>query len=202
MTEIICPRQSGQLSSRSMYSSPCLVGFTGPSGVGKTSLLESVIAELDRRGLAVGVVKHSSHSVVTDRPGKDSYRLYHSGAAAVALTMPDQVATFSRRDGASPRLADAIATLPEGLDVILVEGYLSEPIPRYVLLPHDHPAPGRYLESHHVLRVIDVPAPPANAPPSFSAELVAELATEIETLPNSSDRTLVAAKPGAYGSGG
>jgi molybdopterin-guanine dinucleotide biosynthesis protein B len=37
-----------------------VVGFVGPSGVGKTTLLERMIDALRRRGVAVGAVKHAS----------------------------------------------------------------------------------------------------------------------------------------------
>jgi molybdopterin-guanine dinucleotide biosynthesis protein MobB len=98
----------------------------GP-GVGKTSLPSSV-ATLDGWGVRVGLVKHSCHAVPVDRPGKDSHRLYGAGAAAVALAMPGQIATFQRTAKRRPKLHEAIATLPPDLDAILVEGFHWEPI--------------------------------------------------------------------------
>jgi molybdopterin-guanine dinucleotide biosynthesis protein len=92
--------------------------------------------------------------------------------------MPDQIATFTRRD-ARPRLQDAIDTLPAGLDVVLVEGFLWEPIPRYVLLPEDGADERGYLESASILRVIRCPRPVDDGPPPFEPELVVEVATEI-----------------------
>ena len=77
---------------------PLVVGFVGPSNVGKTSLLERLIPALAARGLSVAAVKHSSHGFAADRPGKDSHRLYTAGAAAVALISREQLATFTRRD--------------------------------------------------------------------------------------------------------
>ena len=62
---------------------PGVVGLVGRSGSGKTSLLESLIPALTARGLAVGAVKHTSHGFTADRPGKDSYRLYESGAESL-----------------------------------------------------------------------------------------------------------------------
>jgi molybdopterin-guanine dinucleotide biosynthesis protein MobB len=112
-----------------------VIGFTGPSGVGKTTLLERVVATLAGQGLRVGVVKRASHHVETDRPGKDSHRLYHAGSAAVALASPDQITTFVRHEESPPRLKEVLDALPGDLDVVLVEGYLSEALPRYVLLP-------------------------------------------------------------------
>ncbi len=97
-----------------------VIGIVGPSGAGKTALLEQLVAALAAHGLVVGCVKHSSHAVEVDRPGKDSARHYAAGAAAVALAMPGQLATFRRLAPDAPRLAVALASLPQGLDVILV----------------------------------------------------------------------------------
>jgi len=97
-----------------------VIGFVGPSSTGKTSLLEGVVRVLQQRGIELGVVKHSCHEVETDKPGKDSARLYAAGAEAVVLAGSNQIVTFVRRD-TPPRLADTLIALPLGLDVILVE---------------------------------------------------------------------------------
>jgi molybdopterin-guanine dinucleotide biosynthesis protein MobB len=117
-----------------------VVGVVGRSGVGKTTLLERLVPELRARGLVVGCVKHASHGFLADRPGKDSYRLFESGASAVALISCDQIASFWRRDGEAGRdvsLADAMATLPGGLDLVLAEGFSWEPIPRIAVVPEN-----------------------------------------------------------------
>jgi molybdopterin-guanine dinucleotide biosynthesis adapter protein len=164
-------------------SEPAIVGCVGPSGVGKTTLLEQIVATLDGWGVRVGVVKHSCHAVAVDREGKDSHRLYGAGAAAVALAMPGQIATFRRTAKQRPGLREAIATLPPDLDTILVEGFHWEPIPRYVVLAHDRRAPLRYTARGEVLGVIVAPMRAAGAPPLFDTALVARLAHEIAAAP-------------------
>jgi molybdopterin-guanine dinucleotide biosynthesis protein MobB len=164
-------------------SHAAIVGCVGPSGVGKTSLLEQVVATLDGWGLHVGVVKHSCQPVAVDREGKDSHRLYGSGAAAVALAMPGQIATFRRTVPRRPRLQEVIATLPADLDAVLVEGFHWEAIPRYVVLAHDRRAPLRYSARGLVLGVIVAPVRAADAKPVFARALVERLAREIAAAP-------------------
>ena len=164
-------------------SGPAVFGVVGRSGSGKTSLLELLIPHLTRRGLAIGTVKHTSHGFLADRPGKDSYRLYESGAASVALISRQQLATFTRRsDDASPdvSLDTALASLPKGLDVILVEGFSWEPIPRFVLVPDSESPLPDHLSRGEVLGILRVPATPDGLKPSFSQSLVEAITGEIE----------------------
>jgi len=157
------------------------IGFVGDSDVGKTTLLEQLIPVLAGRGLVVGSVKHASHGFEADRPGKDSQRLYASGVQAVALICDEQIATFTRRDAARPAsLRDALATLPRGLDAVLVEGFAWEPIPRIVLVkPGRKPRPA-HLGAGPVLRIVVVPEAQPGSKPVFSDELVGEVAAELE----------------------
>lgn len=161
-----------------------VIGFTGPSGIGKTSLLERVIMELQRRSLRVGVVKRSSHHVEVDRPGKDSWRMFHAGAAAVALSSSGQLTTFLRHaPDSTPTLDDALASLPDDLDVVLVEGYLSQPLPRYVLLPSGEEPSRPYLSSGGtVLRVIHPPQHARDAPPEYDPALVQAIVEQIADM--------------------
>ena len=164
-------------------SGPAVFGVVGRSGSGKTSLLELLIPHLTKQGLAVGTVKHTSHGFLADRPGKDSYRLYESGAASVALISHQQLATFTRRsDEASPdvSLDTALASLARGLDVVLVEGFSWEPIPRFVLVPESESPIPEHLSRGEVLGILRIPAKPDGRKPSFSQALVDAITGEIE----------------------
>jgi molybdopterin-guanine dinucleotide biosynthesis protein B len=168
-----------------------VIGVVGPSGTGKTSLLERIVPALRRRGLTVGVVKHASHGFLADCPGKDSHRLYESGAAAVGLISREQVATFARRheaEGEEVSLSAALAALPDGLDVVLAEGFSWEPIPRLVLSSGVEETAPKYLGPGEVLDIVTVPSPLEGRPPDFSTELVESLA-----------RIIAARVRGAYG---
>ncbi len=164
-----------------MYYGGRIVAFVGPSSVGKTTLLEGVVRSLEERGLWVGVVKHSCHSVHPDRPGKDSARLYAAGAEAVVLAGANQIVSFVRRE-TPPRLSDALVALPPGLDLVLAEGFASEPIPRVAVLPAGAAPPLSLRKGGPLLRTVVAAAPRNGSPPEFPPGLVAELADELAAL--------------------
>jgi molybdopterin-guanine dinucleotide biosynthesis protein B len=164
-------------------SGPAIVGVVGRSGSGKTSLVELLIPRLTARGLAVGAVKHTSHGFLADRPGKDSYRLYESGAASVALISHQQLATFTRRSGEASSevsLDTALASLPRGLDVVLVEGFSWEPIARFVLVPDSESPIPEHLSRGEVLGILRVAPKPEGSKPSFPRPRLEAVADAIE----------------------
>jgi molybdopterin-guanine dinucleotide biosynthesis protein B len=153
-----------------------VVAVVGYSGSGKTTLLEKLLPALAARGLSVGALKRASHGFEADQPGKDSHRLYAAGADAVALVSDAQLACFVRRPDASPvGLAEALAALPADLDLVLVEGFSWEPIPRIVVRGAERPA-AEHLASGPLLEVVDLEPPAPGAPPAIPDALVASLA--------------------------
>ncbi len=99
-----------------------VVTVVGRSGAGKTTLLEKLIAELTRRGYAVGTVKHHSHAGFDiDRPGKDSWRHAQAGSRHVVVAAPDRIASYRLLER-ELELDEIIADFV-GVDIILVEGY-------------------------------------------------------------------------------
>lgn len=58
---------------------PRLLAVSAYSGTGKTTLLTHVIPLLKKKGLRIGVIKHTHHNMDIDTPGKDSYELRKAG---------------------------------------------------------------------------------------------------------------------------
>ena len=122
-----------------------LVGIAAFSGTGKTTLLLELVPLLKAAGLRLAVVKHAHHSFEMDQPGKDSYRLRAAGADEMLVAARCRVGWIreckDRND--EPRLQEVLAMLdPSRLDLVLVEGFKAEPIPKIEL---HRPALGRPL---------------------------------------------------------
>ena len=107
------------------------------SGTGKTTLLESVLPILVAYGLKVSVIKQARMDFDIDRPGKDSHRLRDAGAAQVLVSSPRRWALMAEvtdedaADGDGLGLDQLVRHLdPRRTDLILVEGYKAERIPK------------------------------------------------------------------------
>ncbi len=105
-------------------TTPPMISFVAPSGTGKTTLLESVIARLSTMGYRVAAVKHDAHRIELDTEGKDSWRLRSAGAADTLLVGRNQIAWMGALDDGPP--LDALVELFCGsADLIVVEGFRS-----------------------------------------------------------------------------
>ena len=124
-----------------------VMGFAAYSGTGKTTLLVSLLGLFTAQGLRVGVVKHAHHTFEIDYPGKDSFELRKAGASQVLIGSEKRWALLvENREPQDAPLERHLKRLDlERLDLVLVEGFKPESIPKIELhrpsLGHDflHP---------------------------------------------------------------
>ena len=110
-----------------------LLGITGYSGSGKTTLLEKLIPELIARHIRVSVIKHSHHNMQVDKEGKDSWRMKEAGSSQVILANDERWAIMTETP--KPVSLDYLAQQFDRTltDLVLVEGFKQEPIPKILL---------------------------------------------------------------------
>lgn len=145
-----------------------LLGFAAYSGTGKTTLLEQLIPLLTAAGLRVGLLKQTHHDFDLDRPGKDSYRLRKAGAVQTMLASRQRWALIGERnESEEPTLAELAARFDHtGLDLLLVEGFKHEPIPKIELHRREVGKPPLYPNDPAVIAVAcDGPLPSATGLP-------------------------------------
>ncbi len=140
-----------------------VLGVCGHSGSGKTTLLVETIRLLAARGLKVAAIKHVSHALQPDTPGKDSDRLFRAGATVVAAAGDQALARW--RPGDRGQLFEQIDLLARTHDLVLVEGHSRMPIPKIWLAGPKHEAP-----PGDIVALLET-WPPQRATPERLAEL-------------------------------
>lgn len=152
-----------------------ILGLSAFSGTGKTTLLIQLIPLLRQHGLRLGLMKHSHHSFEIDIPGKDSHRLRQAGACQtlVASSRRTVLTTVHDTEFSWSVLLNCFDS--SKLDLILVEGWKSQSIPKielhrpslgYPLLSLADPtiiavATDAELQQDLIIPVLDLNDPPA-----------------------------------------
>lgn len=143
-----------------------LLAFAGWSGAGKTTLLAKLLPELRRSGLRLAVIKHAHHRFDVDYPGKDSHVLRNAGADQVLISSGDRRVLIQEKPaGGDPQLVEELAMLDQDqLDLILVEGFRDEPIPKLEVYRSALERGFRFPDDPAVLAVTSDTPLPADAP--------------------------------------
>ncbi len=122
-----------------MFDSLPILAVCGYSGSGKTTLLEQVVPRFVRRGLRVAVVKHDVHGIISDADGKDSDRLFRSGADVVVHGPRESFQRQIRYE--EPTILHELAELTERYDLVLLEGFKRLPCRKVWLLKDGESTP-------------------------------------------------------------
>ena len=112
-----------------------VLGFAAYSGTGKTTLLVQLLPLLSAHNIQTAVIKHAHHTFEIDQEGKDSYKLRKAGARQMLIGSNQRWALMVE-SGKNKKntLNDFIQQLDhENLDLILVEGFKPEAIPKIEL---------------------------------------------------------------------
>ncbi len=110
------------------FSDLPIVSVVGFSGSGKTTFIEKLIPQLNARAIRVGTLKHDVHGFEMDRPGKDSFRHKHAGAAVTVISSPRQIGMV--KDVDHDHNPDDLKFLFNGVQIILTEGYKKQNRPK------------------------------------------------------------------------
>lgn len=130
-----------------------LLAITAYSGTGKTTLLQQIIPFLNQQQINVAVIKHSHHNVDIDIPGKDSYLLRQAGANQTIIACDQRWALITETPDAAPvNLQQLINQLDaKTIDLVLVEGFKSEPIDKIMLFREEVGKPFTGLIDNYVI---------------------------------------------------
>lgn len=107
-----------------------VLGISGWSGCGKTTLIVALLPRLRACGLTVSTLKHAHHDVDLETPGKDTWRHRQAGAHEVILATGRRWALLHElREEPEPTLAELLAHL-QPVDLVLVEGWKTGVYPK------------------------------------------------------------------------
>jgi molybdopterin-guanine dinucleotide biosynthesis protein B len=120
---------------------PVILSFVGHSNSGKTGLITQIIPLLIEKGIRVGTIKHAGSPISIDRKGKDSQRLFESGANPTMVYNKQHLAYFAK-----PQPDLGLAKIAQQFfsdnDLLLTEGFKREKNPKievYTYSEHNIP---------------------------------------------------------------
>jgi molybdopterin-guanine dinucleotide biosynthesis protein B len=142
-----------------------IIGLAGWSGSGKTTLVTKIIPRLIAHGHRVSTLKHAHHGFDLDQPGKDSYAHRAAGAREVLIASGKRWALMSELRGEpEPPLHELLRHLSP-VDIVLVEGYKRERIPKLEIHRAEVGKPLLHLEDDWIVAIAsDTPLPQASVP--------------------------------------
>ncbi len=129
-----------------------ILSIVGDSKSGKTTIVTKLVPVLKSKGLKVAVVKHT-HGFEIDKEGKDSWKIYHSGADVV-LSSKNKLALIKRQD--NENFDEIYERYLKDYDVVITEGFNDAGKDRIVVLNSKNNL-GRYQKGKIIAIVSDFP---------------------------------------------
>lgn len=130
-----------------------VIGISGWSGNGKTTLLERLLPVLIQRGYSVSTLKHAHHEFDIDKPGKDSFRHREAGATEVLISSANRWALMHEiRDDKEADLDTLISRLSP-VDIVLIEGFKREKFPKIEVWREENENEPLFLKDDTVVAV-------------------------------------------------
>lgn len=131
-----------------------VVGFSGYSNSGKTTLIESLIPALKLRGQRVSVIKHAHQGFDIDHEGKDSWRHREAGAFEVLLVSSQRMVLQREfEQQAQLTVHHALADIYNGVDWVLVEGFKESDLLKIEVWRQATQREPRYMEDDFIVAI-------------------------------------------------
>ena len=159
-----------------------VIGLAGFSGAGKTTLVEKLIPLLVARGHSIATIKHAHHAFDADIEGKDSWRHRQAGASQVLVSSKKRRVHFTETADETEASLDTLLAALAPSDIVLVEGFKNDPIPKIEIRRQGMDSPALYPKNPHILAVAtdtpltDCPLPQLNInDPRAIADFIADM---------------------------
>ena len=142
-----------------------IIGLSGWSGAGKTTVLARAIPVLLARGLKVSTVKHAHHGFDVDIPGKDSHTHRMVGASEVFVSSSARWALVHELRGEHEPDLDEILKRLAPVDLVIVEGFKRHKHPKLEIYRASLGKPLLHPDDDWIVAVAaDAPVPEARVP--------------------------------------
>ena len=100
-----------------------IIVVVGWKNTGKTTLIEKLIKEFNKRNLSISTIKHSHHNFSIDQQGTDSFRHFNAGAKETILASDTKWIKFSKSISEHETSLDYLIKQINPVDIVIVEGF-------------------------------------------------------------------------------